>query len=115
MEQDLEQLRDDSMARIVTSQGQAVACISPLAITRIDGLAVQVSHKEFQIEPGIHQLNGRATMNMRHCQPLEKDDRLEIGDLEAEFEAGISYFVGFDHSDTDKSEWKLVIWMVEEG
>jgi hypothetical protein len=113
--QQQEQTRDQSKARIVTSQGQAEECISPLAVTRIDGGTVVVSHKAFEIEPGIHRLNGRTTMNMRHCQPLRGEDRMVVGDLEEEFEAGKSYFVGFDHSDADKNEWKLVVWLVEEG
>jgi hypothetical protein len=101
------------LASVITSAGKPAECVSPLAVTRIDGVEVVVSHKRFDIEPGLHRLNGITSMNMENCQALGSTDTLEIDDLEAEFEAGMTYFVGFDHSDADITEWKLVIW--QEG
>jgi hypothetical protein len=54
-------------------------------------------------------------MKMESCPEMEDGDLLGIQDLEAEFESGMSYHIGFDHSNADKTEWKLVIWMAEEG
>jgi hypothetical protein len=36
-----------------------------------------------------------------------------IPDLEADFEAGKTYYVGLDHSSKNKEEWRLVIWKTE--
>ena len=30
-----------------------------------------------------------------------------------EFEAGVTYFVGLDHSSTNRDEWKVVAWKTE--
>ena len=107
--------RDLSLARVITSGGPAESCISALAVTRINGEEATVSHIGFEISPGLYRLNGRTTMKMESCPEMEDGDLLGIQDLEAEFEAGMSYHIGFDPSNADKTEWKLVIWMAEEG
>ena len=59
--------RNLSLARIITTTEQAGECISPLAVTRIDSELATVSYTGFEIQPGIHSLNGRATMKMESC------------------------------------------------
>ena len=37
-----------------------------------------------------------------------------IEPVEANFEAGKTYYLGFDHSSPHRKDWKLVIWKVED-
>jgi len=102
------------MARVVTDRGRPAECLAPLAVTRIDGEDRTVSAKGFLIEPGLHSLNGRATLDLTSC-PLG-DPRLTIdntADLEVEFEAGNTYYIGYFHPPDRLDEWKLVVWNVE--
>ena len=40
-------------------------------------------------------------------------DALAVPDLEADFEAGKTYYIGLDHSSKNFNDWRLVIWKVE--
>jgi hypothetical protein len=103
-----------AMARVVTDVGRPAECLAPLAVTRIDGEDRTVSAKGFLIEPGMHSINGRATLDLTSC-PLG-DPRLTIDnatDLEVEFEAGNTYFIGYFHPPGSVGEWKLMVWNVE--
>lgn len=103
-----------AMARVVTERGRPAECLAPLAVTRIDGEARAVSAKGFLIEPGVHTINGRATLDLSYC-PLP-DPRLTIGDtadLEVEFEAGSTYYIGYYYPPDKPGEWKLVVWNIE--
>jgi len=104
------------MARVVTDRGRPAECLAPLAVTRIDGEDRTVSAKGFLIAPGVHSINGRATLDLTWC-PLE-DPRLTIdnvSDLEVEFEAGITYYIGYSYPPDRLDEWKLVVWNIETG
>jgi len=103
-----------TMARVVTSGGRPAECLAPLAVTRIDGEARAVSAQGFLITPGVHTINGRATLDLSYC-PLS-DPRLRIGDtadLEVEFEAGSTYYIGYYYPPDRPGEWKLVVWNIE--
>lgn len=105
-----------TMARVVTGGGRPAECLAPLAVTRIDGEARSVSAKGFLIEPGLHTINGRATLDLTHC-PID-DPGLMIGnaaDLEVDFVAGSTYFIGYYHPPDRPGEWKLVVWNIEAG
>jgi hypothetical protein len=39
--------------------------------------------------------------------------RNNIEPLEHEFEAGMKYYVGFDHSSPNRDDWRLVVWKSE--
>jgi len=104
----------ETMARVVTGGGQPAECIAPLAVTRIDGQARAVPAQGFLIEPGLHAVNGRATLDLTAC-PLG-DPRLTIGavaDLEVDFVAGGTYYIGFHYPPGSPGEWKLTVWNIE--
>jgi len=108
------EVEDGTMARVVTGGGRPADCLAPLAVTRIDGEAMNVSAQGFLITPGVHTLNGRVTLDLTYC-PLN-DPRLRIGDtadLEVEFEAGSTYYIGYYYPPASPSEWKLTVWNVE--
>jgi len=103
-----------TMARVVTDRGRPAECLAPLAVTRIDGEASTVSAQGFLIEPGVHSLNGRAMLDLSYC-PLS-DPRFTIGatpDLEVEFEAGSTYYIGYYYPPDRPGDWKLVVWNIE--
>lgn len=105
---------DNEMARVLTSQGRPAECLAPVSVNRIDGEARVVSAKGFLIEPGIHTINGKATLDITHCPLI--DSNLMIGsaaDLEVDFEPGATYYVGYYHAPADPEEWKLVVWHIE--
>ncbi|NIM71425.1 MAG: hypothetical protein GTN86_06730 [Xanthomonadales bacterium] len=101
--------------RAWVSTGGAIPeqCLSAVLVLEIDGREVTGPAAEFDLAPGRHALNGRARVNTTHC-PVARDDReLTVPDLEADFEAGLTYHVALDHSATDRAEWALVIWKIE--
>lgn len=106
--------RDPSKAMIVTSYDRPTQCISPIAVHRIDGEEVQVPTLGFEIEPGMHSLNGRATLNLDYCKTLRGNEQINVPDLETVFEAGKTYYVGFDHSSARRDQWRLVVWKTED-
>lgn len=110
------ELTNGEMARVLTSGGRPAECLAPVAVTRIDGETITVSAKGFLIEPGVHTINGRATLDLSNC-PLS-DARLQINntvDLEVDFEAGATYHIGYFHAPANPEEWKLVVWHIEKN
>ena len=105
--------RDETMAMVVTSYERPAQCISPIVVNRLDGETVQMPTLGFEIEPGIHSLNGRATLNLDYCKTLRGNEQINIPDLETVFEAGKTYYVGFDHSAPRREDWRLVVWKTE--
>jgi hypothetical protein len=108
------QAEDKPMARVVTDVSKPVSCISAVAINMIDGEAVAVSPQQFEIEPGTHTMTGRTMLDLRYCTARGRGDRIKVEPLEAVFEAGRTYYVGFDHSSARKEDWELVVWKVED-
>lgn len=108
------ELNANAMARVVTDQGNPAECLAPLAVTRIDGQAQVVSAKGFLIEPGRHTLNGRATLDLGYCPTGDPDLVISsVADLEVDFQAGVTYFIGFHHPPGKLNEWQLVVWNIE--
>ncbi len=105
--------RDETMAMIVTSFERPTQCISPIVVNRLNGENVQMPTLGFELEPGMHSLNGRATLNLDYCKTLRGNDQFNVADLETVFEAGKTYYVGFDHSAPRREEWRLVVWKTE--
>jgi hypothetical protein len=102
-------------AKIITGTEKPTECISSVHVNAIDGKQVYVQPLGFDIEPGKHTLTGRATINTSFCKavgPSTGKDKVEP--LEAEFEAGKTYYLGYDHSSNSRKDWKLVIWKVED-
>jgi len=107
-------LANSDMAKIVTQGGRSVDCLSPIAVNKIDGLQKIVPAQGFEIEPGVHTLNGRAILDTTFCRVGRGGNRGGYApDLEVDFEAGKTYHIGYDHRSSNRDEWKLVVWKVE--
>ncbi len=107
-------LANSDMAQVVTQGGRPVDCLSPIAVNKIDGRSKLVPAQGFEIEPGLHTLNGRAILDTTFCKVGRGGNRGGYApDLEVDFEAGKTYHIGYDHRSTNRDEWKLVVWKVE--
>jgi hypothetical protein len=100
-------------AQIITQNERPAQCISKVVITEIDGRLSNVSRQGFKLDAGTHSMNGRAIVNTSQCPAIRGRPSYTIPDLEADFEAGKTYYVGLDHSSKNVEEWRLVIWKVE--
>lgn len=101
--------------RIITGDERPTECISSVQINNIDGREVRVPPLEIQVEPGKRTLRGRAIINTDFCPAVGiRNTNLDIKPLEADFEIGKVYYVGYDHSSSDRNDWGLVIWQVDE-
>ena len=106
---------DAPRARIVTAGDKPAECISAVHVNRIDDREVKVQEVGFDIEPGRHTLSGRARIDASFCKAMGiGTGRHTAAPLEAEFEAGKTYYVGYDHSSRQRRDWRLVIWKVED-
>ncbi len=102
------------MARIISDQSQAEDCLAAVAINRVDGEPKQVPAQGFLIEPGVHTINGLATLDLTHCSIAGDDRQIHTtADLEYNFEAGTSYYIGYYHKSHISEERRLVVWKVE--
>jgi len=107
---------EDGKAKIVTGTVRAAQCISSVHINNIDGREVYVQALGFDIDAGEHVMTGRAIIDTTFCKAVRSgSQRYKVQPLEANFEAGKTYYVGYDHSSSYAKEWKLVIWKVEGG
>ena len=103
-------------ARIVTGAKKAAQCISSVQVNNIDGRDVRVERLGFDIDAGKHSMTGRAIIDTSFCKTVGKGtERNRIEPIEADFEAGKIYYLGYDHSAPNRADWKLVIWKVEGG
>ena len=100
-------------AKIVTQNERPGDCISKVAIREIDGKLTSVPKAGFSLDAGRHSMNGSYIINRGICPIVSSKRAPAIPDLEAVFEAGKTYYVGLDHSSTNKNEWRLVIWKTE--
>lgn len=103
------------VAKIITSASNMAQCISPVHILQIDGREARVQRMGFDLEPGKHSLSGRALINTSYCQTVgQGTNRYNTPALEAEFEAGKTYYVGINHKSPDRKNWEYVIWKVRD-
>jgi len=101
-------------AKIITGHNRAAQCISPVQIRKIDGREAAVQPMGFSLDPGTHTMTGSAKVDTSMCKTVGKGTgRYKIEPLEADFEAGKTYWVGYDHGSGNRKDWKLVIWKVE--
>ena len=108
-------IASDGKAKIVTGNSRPASCISPVHVNSIDGKQVYVAELGFDLDAGEHSLTGRALINAMNCPPTGRgSDRYKVEPLTHNFEAGKTYYVGYDHSSNNRRDWKLVIWK-EEG
>lgn len=106
---------DPTTARIVTYKSNPVKCIAPIVVSVVDGRLRQLPEMGFKIEPGEHSLHGRATVDLRNCQPIETNSRkpVNVPPLDWFFEPGKVYYVGLDYSPRNREDWRIVVWKVE--
>jgi len=103
------------MVKVVTGTGQPADCLAPVAISRIDGVRRVVPASGFLIEPGIHAINGRVTLDTTKCGLEDGDLRGgSATDLVVDFETGKTYHIAYDHRSQHMAEWRLVVWKVEQ-
>ena len=70
----------------------------------------------FWIEPGVHTMTGSALIDSSSCPTVGRSSSPPRAEpLEANFDLGKVYYVGYDHSARDKKEWKIVVWKVEDA
>lgn len=101
-------------AKIITGNEKPTECISSVHVNAIDGKQVYVQPLGFDLAPGKHTMTARAAINTSFCAVVGPSNGQEkIPPLEGDFEAGKTYYVGFDHSANNRRDWKLVIWKVE--
>jgi hypothetical protein len=104
----------EQKAKIITSQEKPTECISSVHVNAIDGEQVYVQPLGFDLAPGKHTLTARAVVNTSFCKAVgASNGQNPATPLEADFEAGKTYYVGYDHSASNRRDWKLVIWKVE--
>ena len=105
---------DAKMAKIVTSGEKPAECISAIHVNQIDGKEVFVQELGFDLEPGVHTLTGRAIINTSFCKAMgPATGQNQAAPLEMDFEAGKTYYVGYDHSSPLRKDWKLVVWKID--
>jgi len=109
------EMTTDGMARVVTYMGRPADCLAPLAVSTIDGEKRAVPARGFLIEPGVHTVNGRATLDLATCPLSESNLSISsAADLEVDFQPGTTYYLGYHHQSANPEEWKLVVWHIEE-
>ena len=102
------------MVNVVTQAGPPADCLAALAVNKIDGELRVVPAQGFLIEPGVHTINGRATLDTRKCPPTAPDQHIgRAADLEVNFEHGRTYYIAYDHKSQNAEEWRLIVWKVE--
>ena len=84
-------------------------------IRQVDGRERQLPANTFELEPGMHSLQGMAKINLTYCRAPNKADKSSVPPLNAMFEAGKTYNVGLDHSSPDREDWRIVVWKVEDA
>ena len=100
-------------ARIITQVAKPAECLSRVAIQKIDGKEKFVSPQAFELSPGRHSLSGSVAVDTTFCKVVRGRQDVRVAPLEADFEAGKTYWIGYDHSSKNREDWKLVIWKVE--
>jgi len=104
------------MARVVTGNSHQDECLADVVINKVDGERSMMPEPGFEIEPGIHSINGQVILDTTKCRPLDDNQQL-IGavDLEVNFEAGKTYYIAYDRGHQSAEEWKLIVWKVEQA
>jgi hypothetical protein len=106
---------ETDLATIVTGESDPGRCLSAVFIREIDGEEFTTRTQDFQLPSGWHSMNGMAVIDTRECPVAIGGERLPVPDLEHDFEAGVTYYVGLDHSSANHNDWRLVIWQAEKA
>jgi hypothetical protein len=101
-------------ALVITQVRRPASCIGAVQISQVDGRQRRLPAQGFEIEPGRHTMTGTAVIDAGMNCPIGRGvSRNNIEPLEHEFEAGMKYYVGFDHSSPNRDDWRLVVWKSE--
>jgi hypothetical protein len=101
-------------ALVITHVNRPASCLGAIRINQIDGSQRRLPPQGFEIEPGVHRMTGSAVINTGMNCPIGRGvSRNNVQPLEHEFEAGMKYYVGFDHSSPSRDEWRIVVWKTE--
>ena len=108
----------EGKARIITTAEDPVNCISPMEINSVDGKELAGTRMQIELDPGKHTITGLARINTSFCSRVGvsrggRNSSLEP--LEAEFEAGKTYYIGVNHKASRDSGWFYEIWKVEDS
>lgn len=103
----------EAVARIVTQDADPANCISRVAVRTINGQNKFVSPQGFNLKPGKYTLSGTVALDTRYCKVPPGNSYRSVPPLEAEFEAGKTYYIGFDHGSPNREDWAYVVWKVE--
>jgi hypothetical protein len=109
---------EEGVATIISSGGSPAQCISPLLINNVDGQELAGGRTTITLSPGAHTINGAAQVNTSYCTtvgPSRGGSRSKTPPLEAEFEAGKTYWIGLNHKASRQSSWYYEIWKVEDS
>jgi len=107
--------KKDELAKVITSASNGAQCISPIHVRKIDGREKKVQRMGFNLEPGKHTLSGSALINTSFCSTLGRGtNNYNVPPVEAEFEAGKTYYVGINHKSPNRKEWEYVVWKVTD-
>jgi len=105
------QAADMTKAKIVTSFSKTAQCIAAVEVNQIDGTEVKVQKAGFEIDPGTHTIQARALINGTLCKAMGVDTgNNPTPPIEYAFEAGKTYYLGYDYNAPLRQDWKLVIW-----
>lgn len=107
-------LEEIPLVTVVTAEPLPHECLAPVIINRIDGENNAQPAQGFSLQAGVHSLNGKALLDTGKCRPIEADLYVpSAADLVMEFVAGNIYYLAYDRSYPDASQWRLVVWKVE--
>lgn len=104
------------MTRVRTQSSHPDDCLAAVVINSIDGEKRALSPQGFLIEPGVHTINGRVTLDSTKCPSADGYKQLSnTPALAVNFEAGKTYFIAYDHGSDKSHEWTLVVWKMEQS
>ena len=100
---------------VITSVERPVQCIAPIDVYEVDGRLRDMNSLGFELEPGMHTLKGRARISSSTCPVMRGNEVGDVPPLEYEFEAGKTYWVGLDHTASNRRSWRYTVWKVEDS
>ncbi|MDA3933944.1 MAG: hypothetical protein PF630_06415 [Gammaproteobacteria bacterium] len=102
---------------VVTSVDREAANIYSVYAVAVDGQELARRENALWLKPGEHTIKAinKTTMNRNFVPGLRGDrSREAIEPLTLNVEAGKNYYVGLKANSGRRSDWKLVVWQVEE-
>lgn len=105
-------------AVVITNEGLIERCILPLAITEVDGEAVEEDTGRYEFEAGSKTFSGYAQGDFAACATianagLSSDNHIGDGSATVNVPAGKSYYLGLDVRKADPKSWKVVTWRID--